>query len=78
LLEPKITLQEYNQHLECFMAVERKRELRRRRSRKRKLAIYERRAATATVSEKNVIATKIRNLTPGAELIIARMGLSQR
>jgi len=60
------------------MAIERKRELRRRRSRKRKLAIYERRATTATVSEKNVIANKIRNLTPGAEIIIARMGLGQR
>ena len=60
------------------MAIERKRELRRRRSRKRKIRIYTRRAATATVSEKNVIANKIRNLTPGADEIIARLGLGQR
>ena len=60
------------------MAIERMRELRRRRARKRKVRIYTRKAATATVSEKNMIANKIRKLTPGGDEIIARLGLNQR
>ena len=41
---------------------ERKRELRRRRHRKKKLGIFARKLASATVSEKVVIADKLRKL----------------
>jgi hypothetical protein len=50
---------------------ERKRELRRRRHRKKKMTVFSRKLAKATVSERAVIAEKLRNLTPGAETIIA-------
>ena len=58
--------------------IERHKELRQRRHRKKKLTILKRRAAKATPSEKAHIATKIRRLTPGAEVIIATMGLEER
>ena len=60
------------------MSVERQRELRRRRSRKKKVNIYERRAAKASASEKTVLAAKIRNLTPGADGVIRRLKLEDR
>jgi hypothetical protein len=60
------------------MGTERQRELRRRRTRSKKKAVYERRAAKASVSEKVVLANKIRRLTPGAEQIVARLGLGER
>jgi hypothetical protein len=60
------------------VAIERHRELRRRRSRTRKINIFARRAKTANTSEKAVLAAKIRKLTPGAEEIIARLGLAER
>lgn len=54
---------------------ERQRELRRRRHRKLKLNVLKRKCATASDTEKKVIATKLRNMTPGAEQIIANLGL---
>jgi hypothetical protein len=57
---------------------ERKRELRRRRHRKKKMAILVRKLAKATVSERTVIADKLRSLTPGGEQIIARLELEKR
>jgi hypothetical protein len=57
---------------------ERKRELRRRRHRKKKLSILVRKLAKATVSEKTVIADKLRALTPGGATIIARLELDKR
>jgi hypothetical protein len=54
------------------------REIRRRRSRKRKLAILKKKATKANTSEKAAIATKIRKLTPGAEVVIANLGLENR
>ena len=59
-------------------ASERQRELRRRRHRRKKLVILNRKLATATVSEKTIIADKIRNLTPGGEVIIVRLDLEKR
>lgn len=53
------------------MAIERTRELRRRRHRKAKLINLKKRAEKASKSEKAVIATKIRRITPGAEQLIA-------
>ncbi len=59
-------------------ASERQRELRRRRHRRKKLVVLNRKLAKATVSEKTVIAEKIRNLTPGGEVIIGRLELEKR
>lgn len=52
-------------------ASERKRELSRRRSRKQKLTKLKSKLAKATTSEKAEIARKLRDLTPGAEQLIA-------
>ena len=57
---------------------ERRKELKRRRQRKRKISHIKRRAESASVSEKANFATKIRNMTPGADEIISRMGLEER
>jgi hypothetical protein len=58
------------------MAIERHRELRRRRTRRKKMNIYARRAATASASEKAVLAAKIRRITPGAGLIIEKLAIA--
>ena len=42
------------------------------------MVILERRAATATASEKVILAEKIRKLTPGAEVHITRLALEER
>jgi hypothetical protein len=57
---------------------ERKRELRRRRHRKKKMTILSRKLQKATVSEKAVIADKLRNLTPGGATIVASWELEKR
>jgi hypothetical protein len=57
---------------------ERKTELRQRRHRRKKLKIFARKLRKATVSEKTVIAEKLRRLTPGAEQIIERWELEKR
>jgi hypothetical protein len=49
---------------------ERGKEVKRRRHRRKKLAHLSKRLKKATVSEKSLIAAKVRNLTPGAEVII--------
>ena len=58
--------------------IQRHRELRQRRHRKKKLKILKRRATKATPSEKAHIAAKIRKLSPGSEVIIATLGLEER
>jgi hypothetical protein len=57
---------------------ERRKELKRRRHRKQKVAVIGRRVGKASVSEKAHFATKLRNLTPGADPIITRLGLEER
>jgi hypothetical protein len=57
---------------------ERKKELKRRRHRRKKLAIFERKLAKATVSERGLIADKIRSLTPGCKELITRWDLEKR
>ncbi len=57
------------------MGSERERELRRRRSRKKKMTLITKRAEKASASEKEVLAAKIRQMTPGAEELIKRLGL---
>ena len=59
-------------------ASERQKEIKRRRHRRKKMTQLKRRAEKATVSEKAVIATKIRSLTPGAEGIIEKLSLEER
>ena len=56
---------------------ERRRELRRRRHRKKKVAKIKQRAEKASASEKEVLVNKLRNLTPGADQIIAELKLAK-
>ena len=58
--------------------IQRHRELRARRHRKKKLKVLKRRAAKATASEKSHIAAKIRRMTPGGDVIVANLGLEER
>jgi len=57
---------------------ERRKELKRRRHRRRKLAQYRAKLDSATVSEKAHMAQKIRRMTPGAEGIVETYGLEER
>ena len=57
---------------------ERQKEIKRRRHRLKKLNQLKARAAKATVSEKVVIAAKLRELTPGAETVIETLQLEER
>ena len=56
---------------------DRKQEIKRRRSRRKKLDIFKRKLKKATVSEKQVIAEKIRKMTPGCEIMIENLGLEK-
>ena len=57
---------------------ERAREIRRRRHRRQKLTKLAVKLKKATASEKLTIVQKIRNLTPGAETILANWELTER
>jgi hypothetical protein len=57
---------------------ERSKEIKRRRHRRKKLELLAKRLKKATVSEKVAIAEKIRNLTPGGEVIIKNWDLETR
>ena len=59
------------------MTIERRKEIKRRRHRRKKMASFERKLKKATVSEKVVITEKIRALSPGADKIIANLGLKE-
>jgi hypothetical protein len=54
---------------------ERKKEIRRRRKRREKLTHLKKRLPKATKSEQVEIARKVRDMTPGAEVIIENWGL---
>jgi hypothetical protein len=54
---------------------ERRSELKRRRQRRKKLSLLGKRLGKATVSERAEIVRKIRELTPGADTVIARLQL---
>jgi hypothetical protein len=56
---------------------ERGKEIKRRRQRRKKLAQLNKRLEKANVSEKGVIAAKLRRLTPGAEVLIDRYELRE-
>lgn len=55
---------------------ERKKEIRRRRKRTEKLTKLKKRLGKATKSEQVEMARKVRDMTPGAEVIIANWGLA--
>jgi hypothetical protein len=57
---------------------ERRRELRRRRHRRKKINIFKRKLTSATVSEKAIIADKLRHLTPGGKVIVEAWELEKR
>ena len=56
----------------------RMKEVKRRRHRRQKLAKFQTKLKKATTSEKLVMAEKLRKLTTGADVLIARMGLEDR
>ena len=56
----------------------RMKEIKRRRHRKQKVAKFALKLKKATQSERLVMATKLRKMTAGAEVLIARMGLDDR
>jgi hypothetical protein len=57
---------------------ERRKEIERRRHRNKKVKIFKRKLASATVSEKAVIAEKLRRLTPGGGVMAAAWELEKR
>jgi hypothetical protein len=54
---------------------ERHKEIKRRRHRRKKLGHFAKKLKKASVSEKAVIVDKLRNMTPGAEVIIENWAL---
>jgi len=56
---------------------ERGRELRRRRKRREQVAHLQKRLEKAAPSEKHEIARKLREMTPGAEVIISKWELQE-
>ncbi len=60
------------------VANERVTEIRRRRSRRKKLAKLKSKLDKATVSERKEIAGRLRSMTPGADVIIANWGIEER
>ena len=56
---------------------ERHKEIKRRRHRRKKLEHFSKKLKKASFSEKTVIVEKLRNLTPGAEVIIENWALNQ-
>jgi hypothetical protein len=56
----------------------RMKEIKRRRHRRQKLAKFETKLTKATISEKQVIADKLRKMTSGCDGLIVRMGLEDR
>lgn len=57
---------------------ERQREIKRRRKRRAKLKVFRSKVKKASVSEKGVIAAKLRAMSPGAEALITEMSLEER
>ncbi len=57
------------------MSSERERELRRRRKRRKSVTKIKARSQKASGSEKELLAGKLRSLTPGAEELIQRLKL---
>jgi hypothetical protein len=60
------------------VAIDRVQEIKRRRHRRKKLAILARKLKTAKHSETQVIKEKLRKLTPGADVIIQNWKIDQK
>ena len=56
----------------------RMKEIKRRRHRKQKVAKFQSKLKKATQSERLVMADKLRRMTTGCEVLIAKMGLEER
>jgi len=59
------------------MGTERTRELRRRRHRKKAVIKLTKRAEKGSKADKTIVADKLRKLTPGASVIIERLGIGK-
>jgi hypothetical protein len=57
---------------------ERRKEIKRRRHRRKKVAQFARKLPKATVSERAAIAEKLRNMTPGGQVIVDAWELEKR
>ncbi len=57
---------------------ERHKEIKRRRKRKEQIVKITRRAAKASSSEKEVLAGKLRRMTPGANVLVERLKLGSK
>ena len=57
---------------------ERRKEIKRRRHRRKKTGLLAKRLEKATVSERGVIAEKLRALTPGGEQLVSAWNLEER
>lgn len=56
---------------------DRHQEIKRRRHRRKKIALFKRKLKTANASEKTEIVEKLRKLTEGCEVVIENLGLTQ-
>jgi hypothetical protein len=66
------------QFQEPVMGSERERELRRRRKRLKSVTAIKKKSEKATAAEKEVLAAKLRRMSPGGELIVASLGLETK
>jgi hypothetical protein len=57
---------------------ERRKEIKRRRHRRKKIAQFAKKLPKATVSERAAIAEKLRGMTPGGQVIIEAWELEKR
>jgi len=57
---------------------ERRKEIKRRRHRRKKVAQFAKKLEKATVSERVAMADKLRSLTPGSDVIIEAWELEKR
>jgi len=60
------------------MGSERERELRRRRKRLKSVTAIKKKAEKASAAEKEVMAAKLRKMSPGGEVVIAALGLETK
>ena len=74
---PGLTAEHFLQEMHVGGISERGKEIKRRRHRRKKLVQLTKRLKKATVSEKAVIAAKVRRLTSGAEVLIEAWGLGE-
>ncbi len=57
---------------------ERRKEIKRRRHRRKKVAQFARKLEKATVSERSAIADKLRSMSPGGQVIVDDWELEKR